>query len=61
MATLPKGFLNRIESAKYLLVDVWTIDKLVAEGRLPCLDRHRPKRRILRFDLEDLNKLKDNI
>lgn len=42
-------------------MDVKTFDKLVASGELPYIDRHRPIRRIFRFDIEDLQKLKDNV
>lgn len=42
-------------------MDVKTFDKLVASGELPYIDRKRPLRRIFRFDIEDLQKLKDNV
>lgn len=60
--TKPRAcYLNRKQAAKYLLMDVKTFDKLVASGELPYIDKHRPIRRIFRFDIEDLQKLKDNV
>lgn len=61
MVNLKGNYLNRKQAAAYLLMDVKTFDKLVATGRLPFIDRHRPIRKIRRFDIEDLNKLKDNV